>query len=80
MLYTIKDYSYDRTQGAADARQEAGFLFKAFETGQIGPRRLAKMYGEHAPRNATIHEYLDWTVTGLRAKDATEYVSVLPLP
>lgn len=48
---------------------------QAFETGQIGPRRLARMLGENAPRNATIHEYLDWTVTAVEAKDETEYVS-----
>lgn len=75
VLYTIKDYSYDKVKGATDARQEAGFMFKAFETGQIGPRRLARMIGENTPRNATIHEYLDWTVTALEAKDDTEYVS-----
>jgi hypothetical protein len=42
------------------ARPLTGFLFKAFETGQIGPRRLERMLGANAPRNATIHEYLDW--------------------
>lgn len=47
-----------QVKGAAEARQEVGFLFKAFETGQIGPRRLARMIGENTPRNATIHEYL----------------------
>ena len=80
MLYTIRDFSYDRTQGAAAARAEAGFLFKAFEAGQVGPRRLAKLYGENAPRNATIHEYLDWTVAGLTARDETEYVSTRHWP
>ncbi len=49
---------------------------QAFETGQIGPRRLARMLGESAPRNATIHEYLDWTCTAVEAKDETEYVRV----
>ena len=58
MVYTIKDYSVDKVKGAAECRQECGFLFKAFETGQIGPRRLARMIGENTPRNATIHEYL----------------------
>lgn len=54
------------------------FLFKAFETGQIGPRRLSRMVGENKPRNATIHEYLDWTVTGVEAKNEGEYVSSAP--
>jgi len=35
------------------------------------------MLGENAPRNATIHEYLDWTATAVEAKDETEYVSEL---
>lgn len=52
--------------GAALCRHDAPFLFKAFETGQIGPKRLAKM-SKGAPRVFTIHEYLDWTVTGLEA-------------
>jgi len=73
VLYTIKNYSYDKTQGAAECRQEAGFMFRAFETGQIGPRRLARMLGENAPRNATIHEYLDWTCTAHESQDDTEY-------
>ncbi|KAI8464587.1 MAG: hypothetical protein J3K34DRAFT_113160 [Monoraphidium minutum] len=73
VCYMIRNYSVDPAKGVADARAEAGFMFKAFETGQIGPRRLARMVGEDAPRNATIHEYLDWTVTALEAKDETEY-------
>lgn len=47
--------------GAEEARAEILFLFKAFETGQKSPARLAKKYGES--RQPTIHEYLDWTVT-----------------
>ncbi len=49
-------------EAAAHARADLPFLFKAFETGQIGPKKLAKMQGG-APRVATIHEYLDWTLT-----------------
>ena len=75
MLYTIKDYSQDPAAGAAEARQEANFLFKAFETGQVGPRRLARLIGEKAPRSATIHEYLDWTVTAYEAQDDAAFVS-----
>ncbi|GBF99042.1 hypothetical protein Rsub_11987 [Raphidocelis subcapitata] len=36
VLYTIKNYSIDPAKGDAEARAEAPFLFKAFETGQIG--------------------------------------------
>jgi hypothetical protein len=35
------------------------------------------MLGENAPRNATIHEYLDWTVTAREAVDDTEYVRLM---
>jgi hypothetical protein len=75
VLYAIKDYRADKTAGAAECRSDMPFLFKAFETGQIGPRRLSRMVGENKPRNATIHEYLDWTVTGVEAKNEGEYVS-----
>ena len=74
VIYMLKDYSKDRSKGALDARAEVPFLFKAFETGQIGPRRLARMAGER-PRTSTIHEYLDWTVTALEGSGDGEYVS-----
>lgn len=77
VVYMIKDYSKDPTQGAQEARSEVSFLFKAFETGQIGPRRLARMTGEK-PRASTIHEYLDWTVTAIEAHNEGEYVSGWP--
>jgi hypothetical protein len=77
VLYAIQDYRADKVAGAAACRSEMPFLFKAFETGQIGPRRLSRMVGENKPRNATIHEYLDWTVTGVEAKNEGEYVSLL---
>lgn len=38
------------------------FLFKAFESGQARPPRPGTKKAEE-PRAATIHEYLDWTVT-----------------
>ncbi len=73
VLYCLKDYTKDKVQGALDCRSEVQFLFKAFETGQKGPRRLARMADR--PRNTTIHEYLDWTVTAAEAKDDGDYVS-----
>jgi hypothetical protein len=36
VLYTLKDYSGRGDEGPKEARAECGFLFKAFETGQIG--------------------------------------------
>ena len=50
-------------------------MFKAFEMGQIGPKKLAKMHGG-APRVATIHEYLDWTFTCAAAETDGELVRV----
>jgi hypothetical protein len=62
----LRSYANTNTVGETDAalhaRNDVPFLFKAFETGQIGPKRMAKMHGGKA-RNFTIHEYLDWTVT-----------------
>lgn len=77
VMYAIKDYRADKVAGAQECRSDMSFLFKAFETGQIGPRRLSRMVGENKPRNATIHEYLDWTVTGKEAQSEGDYVSVL---
>ena len=74
VLYALKDYRADKEAGARECRSDMPFLFKAFETGQIGPRRLSRFVGDK-PRNATIHEYLDWTVTGVEAKQEGEYVS-----
>uniref|UniRef100_A0A383V5Q1 N-acetyltransferase domain-containing protein n=1 Tax=Tetradesmus obliquus TaxID=3088 RepID=A0A383V5Q1_TETOB len=72
VVFSIKDYREDKVQGALECRSDMPFLFKAFETGQIGPRRLSRLVGDK-PRNATIHEYLDWTVTGVEAKQEGEY-------
>lgn len=44
------------------ARNDVPFLFKAFESGQARPPRPGTKKAEE-PRSATIHEYLDWTVT-----------------
>lgn len=62
-------------EAALGARSEIPFLFKAFETGQIGPKRLSKIHGGK-PRMATIHEYLDWTVTAVQAEMDDELVSM----
>lgn len=75
VMYAIKDYRADKAAGAQECRSDMSFLFKAFETGQIGPRRLTRLVGENKPRNATIHEYLDWTVTGKEASTEGDYVS-----
>lgn len=47
--------------GAKCAREDFGFLFKAFEAGQTPPHRLKK--GSELELVPTIHQYLDWTIT-----------------
>lgn len=75
VFYVIRDYTVKgKKEGAEEARAEIPFLFKAFETGQIGPRRLARMGPHERPRYTTIHEYLDWTVTGAKAEEEGAYV------
>lgn len=74
VIYQLREYSSEESGGAAQARLDVPFLFKAFETGQIGPKRLAKMHGGKA-KARTIHEYLDWTVTENKAEDDDELVS-----
>lgn len=75
VVYMVKNYHSHSSASAMalEARQELPFLFKAFETGQIGPKRMAKISGGK-PRMATIHEYLDWTVTGAKAEEDDELV------
>ncbi|KAF5832100.1 hypothetical protein DUNSADRAFT_12149 [Dunaliella salina] len=71
VVYQIRSYANTGSslaEAASQARSDMPFLFKAFETGQIGPKRMAKMHGGK-PRVATIHEYLDWTIT---AQSSTE--------
>lgn len=77
MVYQIRSYaSTDNIPDAVQAaRNDVPFLFKSFETGQIGPKRMAKMHGGK-PRMATIHEYLDWTVTAQKAQEDDELVGV----
>lgn len=73
VIFQVRDYR-SVEDGAQLCRHDAPFLFKAFETGQIGPKRLAKM-SKGQPRVFTIHEYLDWTVTGHEAARDGELVS-----
>ncbi|KAK9915818.1 hypothetical protein WJX75_004529 [Coccomyxa subellipsoidea] len=70
VYYELRDYRHHpqgKEEGIKTARADIGFMFKAFETGQTRPPRGRKTTLEEAPRIATIHEYLDWTVT---AEDA----------
>ena len=52
----------DRRAGARAARDDLPFLFRAFEAGQVPPPRPGTKKAAEA-RAATIHEYLDWTLT-----------------
>ncbi len=76
VVYMLRSYAdHPNPKEAAEAaRADVPFLFKAFETGQIGPKRMAKMHGGK-PRISTIHEYLDWTVTAQAAQEDDELVS-----
>ena len=76
VVYQIRTYANAEspTDAAARAREDMPFLFRAFETHQVGPRRLDKMTHGQA-RTATIHEYLDWTVTAQAANEDDELVS-----
>ena len=63
VIFAMRDYrSEDIMQGRRMARDELPFLFKAFEQGQAPPPRPGTKKAD-LPRAATIHEYLDWTVT-----------------
>ena len=63
VVFAMRDYqSEDIMQGRRMARDELPFLFKAFEQGLAPPPRAGTKKAD-MPRAATIHEYLDWTVT-----------------
>lgn len=70
--YCLRDYGHPmygvKPNGAKLAREDFAFLFKAFESGQTPPHRLKKDQ-EHVP---TIHQYLDWTVTGTPSSDVDD--------
>ena len=70
VCYCLRHYGDDSfpdpATGAKAAREDFGFLFKAFEAGQLPPHRLKKdSKQEVAP---TIHQYLDWTITASTPK------------
>lgn len=71
VAYEVRDYHYE--EGRKAARFDLPFLFKAFETGQAPPPRPGTKNAAK-PRAATIHEYLDWTVTANEPKLPTDPV------
>ena len=74
VVFSIRDYAKPTTtEGRRNARDELPFLFKAFEMGQQPPPRPGTKRAE-VPRAATIHEYLDWTVTASEPEDPDELV------
>ena len=63
VFYELRDYAQpNKVEGAKTARADVPYLFKSFETGQARPPRPGTKNAQ-LPRAATIHEYLDWTVT-----------------
>ena len=72
VAYEVRDYH--NPDGRRLARFDLPFLFKAFETGQPAPPR-AGTKNAAKPRAATIHEYLDWTVTAEEPKRPIDLVS-----
>lgn len=63
VFYELRDYAQpNKVDGAKAARSDVPYLFKSFETGQARPPRPGTKNAQ-LPRAATIHEYLDWTVT-----------------
>lgn len=74
VFYVLRNYSQpDPVDGAKQARAEIPYLFKSFETGQARPPRPGTKNAQ-LPRSATIHEYLDWTVTSHRSSAQDELV------
>ena len=64
---------YELRDGSKQARADVPYLFKSFETGQARPPRPGTKNAQ-LPRAATIHEYLDWTVTAQGSKALDELV------
>ena len=71
VAYEVRDYRI--ADGRRLSRLELPFLFKAFETGQPAPPRAGSKNASK-PRAATIHEYLDWTVTAEEQKRPSDIV------
>lgn len=75
VVFAVRNYGLpNATEGRKLARDELPFMFKAFEVGQKPPPRPGTKRAE-VPRAATIHEYLDWTVTASEPEDPDELVS-----
>lgn len=74
VYYELRNYAEPgKVDGAKQARSEIPYLFKSFETGQARPPRPGTKNAQ-LPRAATIHEYLDWTVTSLKSTAHDELV------
>ena len=74
VFYELRDYAEpDKLEGAKQARSDIPYLFKSFETGQARPPRPGTKNAQ-LPRAATIHEYLDWTVTSQGSSTQDELV------
>lgn len=71
VVYELRNYSGGQ-QGAQRARSEVPFLFKPFEVGQPPPPPPEV---DRVPRQSTIHEYLDWTVTAAPSGPGEDLVS-----
>ncbi len=74
VYYELRDYSQpNKLDGSKQARSDVPYLFKSFETGQARPPRPGTKNAQ-LPRAATIHEYLDWTVTAQGSQALDELV------
>ena len=74
IYYELRDYAQpNKADGSKQARADVPYLFKSFETGQARPPRPGTKNAQ-LPRAATIHEYLDWTVTAQGSNSLDELV------
>jgi len=74
VYYELRDYAQpNKLDGSKRARSDVPYLFKSFETGQARPPRPGTKNAQ-LPRAATIHEYLDWTVTAQGSQALDELV------
>lgn len=78
VFYELRDYAQpNKLDGSKQARSDVPYLFKSFETGQARPPRPGTKNAQ-LPRAATIHEYLDWTVTAQGSQVLDELVYTQP--